>query len=82
MRAYLKLDILLKIVNKLQDAEGPNSSENCYNAMWFVDEEMKTIKLPMKNMVKAIGVWIPLEFVIIFVIGIVTLLTGIWDITM
>ena len=95
MRAYLKLDILLKIVNKLQgvkesnssdsslsDTSSSDSSEECYNAMWFVDKEIETRKFPMRNMVKYIGVWIPLIFIILFAIGIIALKTGFWKITM
>ena len=79
-RAYLKLDINLKILYKLQNADDPeaNWNDNCYNAMSIIDKEIKTRPLPLKNMNKTIGLWIPLAFISIFGIGIITICLNIW----
>lgn len=81
-RAYLKLDINLKILYKLQEAKDPEDewNFNCYNAMSIIDKEIETRPLPLKNMNKTIGFWIPLAFVSIFGIGIIAICLNIWKI--
>ena len=81
-RAYLKLDINLKILYKLQGAKDSEDewNQDCYNAMSIIDKEVETRLLPLKNMNKTIGFWIPLAFVSIFGIGIITICLNIWKI--
>ena len=81
-RAYLKLDINLKILYKLQEAKDPEEEWNpdCYNAMSIIDKEIRTRPLPLKNMNKTIGFWIPLAFISIFGIGIIAICLNMWNI--
>ena len=85
IRAFYKLDVNLKILYKLQEAEDSDDN-NCvgYNAMSIIDNEIKmktkTSKrwLLLNNMNKMIGIWIPLAFIAIFGLGIITMGFNIW----
>lgn len=80
-RAYLKLDINLKILHKLQDAGmDDDSSERTtgYNAMAIIDKEVRKRRVQLINMNKAIGIGIPLLLVVLYIIGILFIAMGWW----
>ena len=81
-RAYLKLDINLKILHKLQDADTDDTTERApgYNVLAIVDKEVKTRPFQFVNMNKAIGFWIPLSLLLCFAVGIVAIAFGWWSV--
>lgn len=86
IRAYYKLDVNLKILYKLQEAEDSDNYCYGYNAMSIIDNEIKMKTRNKKrwfllnNMNKTIGVWIPLTFITLFGIGIIAMSVNIWKI--
>ena len=77
-RAYLKLDINLKILHKLQDADADDTAERNpgYNVLAIVDKEVKTRPFQLVNVNKFIGVWIPLVLLLCFAVGIIAIASG------
>lgn len=77
-RAYLKLDINLKILHKLQK-NNCNESKSGYNAMSIIDKEVQTRCVPLNGTNKLIGFWIPLILILLFMFGLLFVGAGWWS---